>query len=202
MVMKNTNYIISGILAIAIIILFILQCTGRKCENKDAEALSGDSLSVQLPLAYVNADSLLTQFNFYTRLIGDYENKLSKQHNVLNQKAQNFQNEVVEFQQKAQNNAFLTRERYEQEQTRLARKQNDLEQEAARADQELALELKIIQQQISDTLSVAMKEFNKPQKYQLIFTRSGNNNILYATESYDITREVIGFLNMRYKVEK
>jgi outer membrane protein len=46
---------------------------------------------------------------------------------------------------------------------------------------------------------VAMKAFNQPQKYQMIFTRSGNSNILYATESYDITQEVIDFLNARYK---
>ena len=197
--MKHTNYIINGILAVAVIVLFIMQLTGEKNTYSNAKSVVGDSVSVHLPIAYVNADSLLIQFDFYTSLIGKYENKLSKHNSSLNQKAQNFQNEVAEFQQKAQNNAFLTRERMEQEQARLARKQKDLEQEAARAEQELALEQKIIQQQLSDTLSVAMKEFNYPQKYQMIFTRSGNSNILYATESYDITREVIDFLNARYK---
>jgi outer membrane protein len=200
--MKGINYIISGIFAIAIIILFILQFTCKKGENKSENCLSGDSLSLHLPVAYVNVDSLQMQFNFYTRLIGDYENKLSKHNSALNQKAQNFQKEVLEYQQKAQNNAFLTRERMEQEEARLSRKQKDLEQEAARAEQELALEQKIIQQQVSDTLSVAMKEFNVPQKYQMIFTRTGNSPFLYIGESYDITQEVIDFLNARYKVEK
>jgi outer membrane protein len=120
----------------------------------------------------------------------------------LNQKAQNFQKEVLEYQQKAQNNAFLTRDRMEQEEARLQRKQRDLEQEAGQAEQELALERNIIQQQIADTLSSAMKKYNDPQKYQMIFTRSGNSNILYAAEVYDITQEVIEFLNARYKVDK
>jgi outer membrane protein len=202
--MKNTNYIISGILAVAVIILFVLQLTGRKCENAEkGGVLFGDSLSVQqLPIAYVNADSLLVKFDFYNRLISDYENKLSKRNGALQQKAQNFQKEVLEYQQKAQNNAFLSRERMEQEEARLQRKQRDLEQEAGQAEQELALERNIIQQQVADTLSVAMKKYNDPQKYQMIFTRSGNSNILYAAEVYDITQEVIEFLNAQYKTDK
>ena len=32
----NKNYIINGVLGIAVIILFILQFTGKKCSSKDA----------------------------------------------------------------------------------------------------------------------------------------------------------------------
>jgi outer membrane protein len=200
--MKNTNYIISGILAIAIIILFILQLSGKQGQQNNDTVLCGDSISVHLPVAYVDADSLLTNFNFYNHLMNDYELKISKQNNQLNQRYQNLQKEVIEYQQKAQNNAFLSRERMEQENARLARKQREIEQTAAQMEQELALEQRIMQQQLSDTLSLAMKEFNNPQKYQIIFTKSGNTTILYADESYNITQEVIEFLNARYKVNK
>jgi outer membrane protein len=200
--MKNTNYIISGILVIAIIILFILQFSGKRDQQKNDTVLYGDSISLHLPVAYVDADSLLTNFNFYNHLMNDYELKISKQNNQLNQRYQNYQKEVIEFQQKAQNNAFLSRERMEQENARLARKQREIEQTATQMEQELALEQRIMQQQLSDTLSSAMKEFNNPQKYQIIFTKSGNTTILYADESYNITQEVIEFLNARYKVNK
>jgi outer membrane protein len=200
--MKNTNYVISGILTIAVIILFILQFSGKKGQPKNDTVLYGDSIISHLPVAYVDADSLLANFNFYNHLMNEYELKLSKQNNQLNQRYQGYQKEVLEFQQKAQNNSFLSRERMEQESSRLARKQREIEQTAAQMEQELALEQRILQQQLSDTLSSAMKEFNNPQKYQIIYTKSGNTNILYADESYNITFEVIGFLNARYKTGK
>jgi outer membrane protein len=200
--MKNTNYIISGIFAIAIILLFTLQFTNRKnYKNKDETVFTEDSVFVHLPVAYVNADSLLTNFRFYTNLLSDFETKLSKQRSQLNQRYLSLQKEAADFQEKAQNNAFLTRERLEQENARLVRKQKEIEQSAADMEQEFTLQQNIIQQQLSDTLSSAMKEFNTPQKYQMIFTRAGNGNILYANESYNITQEVIEFLNSRYKVE-
>jgi outer membrane protein len=200
--MKNTNYIINGILVIAVIILFILQFSGKKCQQENDTVLQGDSIVSHLPVAYVDADSLLANFNFYNHLMNDYELKISKQNNQLNQRYQGYQKEVIEFQQKAQNNSFLSRERMEQESARLARKQREIEQTAAQMEQELALEQRILQQQLSDTLSSAMKEYNSPQKYQIIFTKSGNTNILYANKSYNITQEVIEFLNGRYKTEK
>jgi outer membrane protein len=196
--MKNTNYIISGILGIAIIILFILQFTCQKNGSKDEVCTETDSVCVQLPIAYVDLDSLLTNFHFYNNLINNYENKLSERNGQLNAKYQNFQKEMLNYQQKAQNNAFLTRERMEQEEADLMRKRDALEKQAQQAEQELALENKLIQQQLSDTLSIAIKAFNEPQKYQMIFTRMGNSNILYADKTYDITKVVTEFLNNRY----
>jgi outer membrane protein len=197
--MKKTNYLITGILAIAIIVLFILQFAGKKQDDKEKVIFSEDSVSVHLPIAYVDADSLLPNFNFYTHLMNDFEIKLSKQKGQLDSRLQAFQKEVLEFQQKAQNNAFLTRERMEQEQIRLSRKQEELERSAAQIEQELAQEKNRIDRQWSDTLSTGIKEFNNnPKKYQLIFTKG---NILYADESYNITQEVIEYLNAHYKVE-
>jgi outer membrane protein len=200
--MKNTNYIVSGILTVAVIVLFVLQFTGKKDENIKSETFfTGDSVSIHLPVAYVDVDSLLADFNFYTDLLGDFETKLSKQRNQLNQRYLGFQKEASEFQEKAQNNAFLTRERMEQENTRLVRKQKEIEQAAADLEQEFVYQQNAIQKQLSDTLSSAMKAYNTPQKYEMIFTRTGNGTILYANEIYNITQEVIEFLNARYKVE-
>jgi outer membrane protein len=200
--MKNINYIINGVLIVAIVILFVLQFAEKKQCAKDDINLCGDSITTHLPVAYVNADSLLTHFNFYTHLVTDYESKATKQNGLLSQRYEKFQKDVVEYQQKAQNNAYLSMEKMQQEETRLGRVQREIEQSAAQMEQELALEQRIIQQRLSDTLSLAMKEFNEPQKYQLIFTKTGNSNILYANETYDITQDVIDFLNKRYLVEE
>jgi outer membrane protein len=200
--MKNTNYIISGILGVAVIVLYILHFSGKNQQQASETVIPEDSLSMRLPVAYVYEDSLRTSFNYYTSLINDLELKFSKQNTQLGQRYQNLQKEVLEYTQKAQNNAFLTRERMEQEEARLTRKQQELEKSAAQMEQEFGLEQRLVQQQLSDTLTNAMKEFNQLQKYQLIFITSGHSNILHAEEAYNITGEIIDFLNARYKVDK
>ncbi|MDR0507820.1 MAG: OmpH family outer membrane protein [Dysgonamonadaceae bacterium] len=196
--MKNTNYIVSGILTVAIIVLFVLHFAHKTHEGKAFPVVTGDSISTFMPVAYVDIDSLLVNFNFYNHLVGEYENKLSKQNGQLNQRYQSFQKEVAEFQERAQNNAFITQEKMRQENDRLARKQKEIEQSAAQAEQELALQQRIIQQQLADTISTAIKNFNNPPKYQLILTKTG---VLYAPESCNITKDFVEYLNERYKVE-
>ncbi|MCC8145243.1 MAG: OmpH family outer membrane protein, partial [Bacteroidales bacterium] len=120
---------------------------------------------------------------------------------VINSDYQKFQKEVMDYQQKRQNNAFLSQERIIQEETRLERMQQDLEKKTAQIDQELALEQRIMQQQLSDSLAAGILEFNTPQKYQMILTKAGNSMVLYADEHYNITNYVIEFLNKRFKTE-
>ena len=66
--MKN-NYVISGILAAALILLYILHFTSSPKNAGDKvkyEFAAGDSAA--LPIAYVNVDSLLMNYNFATDL--------------------------------------------------------------------------------------------------------------------------------------
>jgi len=199
--MKNIKHAISGIFTIAVVMLFFAQCKDNG-SNTQAEAV-GDSeaFTHRLPVAYVDVDSLFVHLDFYNKLISAYEEKLSKQSASLNSSYEKLQNEAISFEQKARNNAFLSQERFQQEQTRIQRMQQDLEKKAAQMEQELGLEQRMIQQQLSDSLAFGIKEFNTPQKYQMIFTKTGNSTILYADESYNITNDVIEFLNKRFKSE-
>ena len=63
--MKNINYVINGVLAVAVIILFIMQLSDKK-ESTVAPAYSaeGEVSTNVLPVAYVNVDSLLQNYNY------------------------------------------------------------------------------------------------------------------------------------------
>ena len=198
--MKRFQYIMRVILTLTVVILFFVQCGKKEANTPSGLVVGNDSISQTLPIAYVDVDSLLPHFDFYNTLINAYETKLSKHNNSLNATYRKFQSEVAAFEQKAQNNAFLTQERMVQEQNRLQGMQQDIERKAAQAEQDMALENKLIQQQLSDSLTLGIKEFNQSQKYHLILTKSGNN-ILYAHEQYDITKEVLEYLNKRFKVD-
>ncbi len=198
--MKNINYVINGVLAVAVIILFILHFTGNKGGDVTHRTFTaeGDSVGV-LPVAYVNLDSLLLNYNYYQDL---FEIVVKKEENArlnVNQEANKLEREIQEFQKKVENNAFLTRERAEQEQNRIMRKRQELEELNARLSQELMAEQQKMTEQLRDSLVGQLKVFNQNKKYQVIFSNSsGDNNILFAEDAYDITDEIIVFLNKNY----
>lgn len=189
-----------GIVALMVITFLFMQCKEQATQETGEAAVVGESDLGSLPLAYVEVDSLLAHFDFYNRLAGAYEDKANSLNTKLNSGYQKLQSEVINFQQKSQTSAFLTPERAQQEQTRIQRMKDDLDKQAAQVEQELALDTQLLQQQLSDTLSLGMKEFNVPKKYHMIFAKSGNS-ILYADAQYDVTAQVVEFLNKRFKSE-
>jgi outer membrane protein len=196
--MKNTNYIINGILAAAIIVLFILQFSKKEGGSTTDLSVIPDSTTYHLPVAYIRTDSLLMNYNFSTDLNESLMKKVEKGRGTINQRSQKLQNEIYEYQQRVQANAYISRERQQQEETRLGRQQNELQQYVAQFDEELTNEQKKMNQQLQDTIISAVRLFNTPQKYQIIFSNEGTDNLFYADDSYDITKEVLEFLNARY----
>jgi len=198
--MKNSNYIISGILGVAIIILFTLQFSGKKAEAvKKPLAIGGDSTMISLPIAYVNVDSLLLNYNYAKDLNETLLTKVESSRASLNQKGNRLQADMLEFQRKYENNAFLSPERAQQEHANLMKRQEDLQQQMERSQQELALEQMKLNQQMTDTVITALKEYNKDKKYQVIFSNvNGTNTILLADQAYNITDEIIVYLNSKY----
>jgi outer membrane protein len=192
--MKNIYYIIQGVFAAAIIVLFILYFSDKKGMPFDSRE-NADSVCVWLPIAYVNVDSLLRGYNYSQDMNEAFLSKAEDTRANLNQKANSFQSEYVTFQKKVQNNAFLTQERMEQEANRLQSQQQKLQQESERVQMELAREQQKMNEQLRDTIISHLKEFNEPKKYQIIFT---GETILYGEDYYNITAEVIEFLNGKY----
>ena len=135
--MKNVNYVINGVLAVAVVILFVMQFSNKK-ETNVSRTFTTDSTSTGvLPIAYVNVDSLLLNYNYSKDLNERILKRQEDSRANITQKARALQSEMQDFQRKVENNAFLTRERAEQEQRRLLTKQEELQN----LDNQLANEL-------------------------------------------------------------
>lgn len=198
--MKNINYIINGVLAVAVVILFIMQFSGKKESNVSRTfTTEGDTTTTGvLPIAYVNVDSLLQNYNYSKDL---NEIILKKQENSranITQKARTLQSEMQDFQRKVENNAFLTRERAEQEQQRLLTKQQELQNLDNQLAQELMQEQQKLNEQLRDTVVAQLKAFNQSKGFQVVFSNTMGDNILFAGDTYDITGELIDYLNKNY----
>lgn len=198
--MKNINYVINGVLAVAVVILFVMQFTGKKESSVTRTFTNGEDTTTAgvLPIAYVNVDSLLQNYNYSKDL---NEIILKKQENSranITQKARTLQSEMQDFQRKVENNAFLTRERAEQEQQRLLNKQQELQNLDNQLAQELMQEQQKLNEQLRDTVVAQLKAFNQGKGFQVVFSNTMGDNILFAGDSYDITRELIDYLNKNY----
>ncbi len=201
--MKNVSIIINAILAIAIVVLFVLVLSNKSNPTIKQLATGKDvAISGKLPIAYINIDSLLLHYQFAKDANESLIKKQEDSRLTINTKARQLQVEMAEFQHKLENNAFLSRDRAEQEQTRLQKKQQDLQA----LDGDLSKQLVQIQQKMSeqlrDTINAFMKQFNKDHKYQMILSNTSSDNVLYAEKGYDITAEVTKLLNERFAARK
>jgi outer membrane protein len=201
--MKNISLVLNAVLVVAVIVLFIL-VLGKKNNNAATGEIRGSdsTYSGKLPIAYVNIDSLLLNYLFAKESNEDLMKKQEDSRLDLNLKARQLQGEMAEFQRKLQNNAFLSRERAEQEQNRLMKKEQDLQQLNGKLSQELMDVQQKVSEQLRDTINSFLKEYNKDKKFELILSNTSSDNILIANGSYDITKEVTEALNSRYSKKK
>lgn len=155
-----------------------------------------DSTATAVRIAYVEVDSLMTQFEFAKEKSKELETKSLNARKTLTQKGNQLQAAANNFQQKLQNNGFTSREQAEGVQSALQRQQNDLAALQARLENELASEQQRFLQALQDSLNHFLEDYNKDKKYDFIINKSA---ILYAGKKYDITQDVINGLNKRYK---
>ena len=165
-------------------------------EQPEAAAETGTNAGVKI--AYVEVDSLMTQFEFAKEKSKELEKKSLNARNTLTQKGNQLQAAANNFQQKIQNNGFTSREQAESVQAALQRQQNDLAALQARLENELASEQQKFLQALQDSLDSFLALYNKDKKYDLIVNKSA---ILFGDKKYDITQDVINGLNKRYKKE-
>jgi len=202
--MKNISYIINGVLAVAIIVLFILFFTSNKGNTGNGgtslKFAEGDSTGV-LPIAYVNVDSLLINYNYAKDANDALMKKYNSSNATLTQKQRQLESEAAEFQRKVQNNAFLSQERAQQEAARIQKLEADLHRMAQKLQEDYMIEQQRVSSQMGDSLRTCLKELNKTAKYQMILSNNGLDNVLLAADGYDITQKVIDLLNSRYKPE-
>lgn len=194
--MKSMKYVLNGFLALAMVLMFT-QCTGNKSDNT-ANTPAIVSGPVNMKIAYVEIDSLLTKYRFWNDL---NEIMIQKEENIrttLNERAKELDAEMREFQRKLENNGFASRERAEQENLRISKKQRDLQQLQEKLTNELQTENQKNSLQLRDSINSFLKVFNKDKGYSLIISNTGFDNLLYADKAFNITDEIVEGLNARY----
>ncbi|MCH5301798.1 MAG: OmpH family outer membrane protein [Prevotella sp.] len=189
------KYIFSA-LAIA---TMMVSCNNASPKMDEKPAETGDVNTTEgVRIAYVEVDSLMTQYNFAKEYSVTLEKKSNNARNTLTQKGNLLQTAANNFQQKLQNNGFTSREQAESQQAAIQRQQRDLQELQVRLENELASETQKFNTALRDSLNNFLAQYNKDKKFDIILSKAGDN-ILFANKKYDITQDVINGLNKRYK---
>jgi outer membrane protein len=198
--MKRNNFILTGSLALSIA-LGLSSCADKGQNNAAASegaAVAGVAGSTGMKIAYVEIDSLLSNYNFCKDL---NEMMIKKEENIrttLNEKGKKLDADAKEFQRKYENNGFASQERAQQEYQRIQKQQADLQALQEKLSTELANENQQNSLQLRDSINSFLKEYNVSKGYDLIISNTGFDNLLYANPAYNITQEIIDGLNKRY----
>lgn len=194
--MKSLNKLFMSLAALAVI-LFFAQCAGNNATPAADEATTDNSVS-GLKVAYVDVDTLLAKYNFCIDLNEAMVKKSENVRATLNQKSRELENQQNDFQNKYQNNAFASQERAQQEYNRIIKLQEDLQTLSDKLQTELATEQEQNSMLLNDSIKSFMKAYIAEHGYNFVFTNTGLDNLLFADQAFDITKEVVDGLNARY----
>lgn len=185
--------------AIAAMLVFT-QCNNEQPQAQKPVQVGCDGVK-GIKIAFVDIDSLLNNYEFSITINKEMLRKEENMRLTLSEKARDLQQDIDEFQRKLENNVFATQARAEEEQNRILKKRESYERLSERLASELAAESQKNNVILRDSINSYLKEYNAIQGYDLIISRVGDN-LLYANEALDITKEVIKGLNDRYKAEE
>ena len=177
-----------------------VSCNGG--ENKQPVSVASNGApSAQttktLTIAYVELDSIQSQYQFFIDAKAEMEAKSQKYDKELNRLGKNLQNAAAQFQDKLQKGGFSSQAQAEGAQKALLSQQGQLEQKQSMYAQELASQQMEFNQALEDSINSFLSEYNKVHNYSMILSK-GNGNIMMADKSMDITADVIEGLNKRY----
>lgn len=201
MIKENSNRIISGILAIAVIVLFVLHFSGKDNEVVENQLVQPGTLIGNLSevkVAYVFVDSVLANYDYYKVLTDKLLAKKSTLEKELSGKGESFQKEVTDFQYKVEKklitswDAEARQKQLTEQQQVLVNLQNDMQNKLAQDEQSVTI-------QLHDSVISAVNDINRKLGYNLVLSNTFGGGLLYADDYMNITKQVLDRLNEFYR---
>lgn len=184
------------ILFIGLIGIYILHFTGKSNTDNFANKISSSENSIMLT---VNNDSIIKHFTLAEMLKKDLETEANKYQQDLATKKASFEEKYKNYQINVKNNV-LTQTQIQNAERQLQQEAETLQGLQEQYSQTLSLKEMSVQKEITDSIVNAARRVNdKKFKADYVLATSTGSAVLYANETYDITKYVIEELNNAYK---
>jgi len=197
---KNLSLILNAVLLVAVAVLYYLHFSDRKTPANatrvaDTTAAARNNRKTN-QYAYVNVDSLLNNYDYFKATRTQLEDRRKKLETEIAGRTRTLENEVVSAQRKANT---MTLEQAQMTEQNLRRKEQELVRYQNDAARQLAQEEQQKNEELINNISLYLKKHTEDKPYKIVFGYSKGGGILYATDSLDITQEVLKGLNQDYQ---
>lgn len=187
--MKNISLLFNAVLAVAVAVLFYLHFKGNG-------AGSGATSAGGKEIVYVNADSLLTNYDFFKDAKKAFEQKRLQLDTELNTKGSTIQREIQVFQQQA---GGMIAAEAQAKQIDLQRRAAAFEQYRQKSANDLSMEEAKQNEKLYDNIFAYIKKNNGTNKYQYVLGYQKGGGILFANSDNEVTKQILDGLNKEYK---
>ncbi|MFC2319628.1 MAG: OmpH family outer membrane protein [Segatella oulorum] len=185
------------VLTITAATMAALSSCNQSAPKVDAKSDTPQKVPASLKIAYVEVDSIMSQYKFCKDYSLILQRKGQNIKSTLAAKQQQLQAAAANFQQKMQQNAY-TRDQAEAINANLQKQNADLQMLDQRLTNEFQNETEKYNNALRDSIQHYLKIYNQDKHYSLILSKAGDN-LLYADKAFDITNEVVAGLNKAYK---
>jgi outer membrane protein len=200
--MKNLSLILNAVLIVAVGVLFYLHFSTKGSAKSSPAGTAGKNLvQPDVPIVYVNIDTLLNNYEYFNDMQEDFADKQSELEAELTNRSRQYEASAMDYQNKVQKGLVTRREAAELEQ-QLMGEQQSLLQLRDQLTLQLQEEEQVSNRKLINAIMEYLKEYNADLNYQFIFSNSFGDNVLFANDKLDITYLVLPGLNEQYRAEK
>ena len=198
--MKRLPIILNLVLLVAVAILYVLHFTSHKGNNAATGSAPGTIADVKgsIKIAFVNIDTLISKYDLYKDNVVKLSGKQKQMEAELNEKTDKYQKDNTDAQYKY-NKGLLTSAEAQELGKKLSDEQQNLVKLRDQLSQELAEQQQVMNRKMVNEIEKYLKDYTKLHPYHYIFSYAFGQNLLYANDSLDITREVLVKLNENYQ---
>jgi len=203
--MKRINLIINVLLALAVAVLYFLHfSTGKESVTAETEIAVQDSVSFKdgdLPIAFVQIDTLIQNMRMADDLNEKIQNKQQKAEADFASQQKSFEKQVADAQEKVQKGLVTRREAQELE-AQLANKNAELQNNYNNYRMEIQDEFMVSNNKIINYIMEYLEDYNADSRFKYIMSYQFGGGLLYANKGLDITNDVLKGINEKYAAEK
>jgi outer membrane protein len=188
--MKPNSWMVNGVMAVAIIVLFVLHFNSNSTPIKSSAMAAGG-----VKVAYFEIDSIQNNYNFFKDVKAALQAKDVENAKQLTGLKNAF---AIKYQELQKNGQYLSQAEIGARQQELAQ----LEKNYTNREQQLAAEMQEESfkrlQEVKQKIEAFLVSYNKNKEFAYIF--SSNPDLMYYKDTaYDITADIVKGLNAEYK---
>lgn len=192
--MKNVSLALNAVLVIAVGVLYYLQFSGSK-----ANSVSGSTGAVPSKIAFINADTVLKYYEYTKANTDILEAKGKRLESDMKNRATSLQGEIENYQRTRNSLTIGQAQAIEED---LGKKQQNFQMFQERVQQELMNDQETLSRNLYGKVTTYLKTYGSQNGLQVVLKFDRSSDLFFASDSLDISKQVIAGLNEEYRSEK